>query len=116
MERIEEILTEDSVKQPYRDFFVRTSEFILKIRELVSEAEQRRLEKKSLGELEKLNYDLYRDILPEHYENSYANPTYAKEKLGEYGKLLSFLYTEIRGMIVYAYEHRKVEDVYKRQE
>lgn len=109
MERIEEILTEDSVKQPYRDFFVRTSEFILKIRELVSEAEQRRLEKKSLGELEKLNYDLYRDILPEHYENSYANPTYAKEKLGEYGKLLSFLYTEIRGMIVYAYEHRKVD-------
>ena len=32
------------------------------------------------------------------------------EKLGEtYGKLLSFVYTEIRGMIVYAFEERKTD-------
>lgn len=41
------------------------------------------------------------------YEYSYANPDYATEKLGEeYGRLLCFLYTELRGTLVYAYERR----------
>ena len=48
--------------------------------------------------------------MPENYEKSFANPDYAVEKLGEdYGKLLSFVYAEIRGMIVYAFEERKEE-------
>ena len=41
------------------------------------------------------------------YEYSYANPDYAVEKLGEeYGHLLCFLYTELRGTLYYAYERR----------
>lgn len=41
------------------------------------------------------------------YEYSYANPDYAVEMLGEeYGQLLCFLYTELRGTIAYAYERR----------
>ena len=50
---------------------------------------------------------LYEDILPEHYEVSFANPDYAVKELGEgYGQILSALYTEIRGDIVYAFEMR----------
>jgi hypothetical protein len=61
----------------------------------------------SLEELRTLNYDLYEDVLEDHYESSYAYPRYAVNKLGrKYGKLLSFLYTEIRGLIVYAFECR----------
>ncbi|OYO67636.1 leucyl aminopeptidase, partial [Lachnotalea glycerini] len=44
------------------------------------------------------------------FEHRYAVPSYAVKTLGEeYGKYLSFLYTEIRGMIVYAYELRLTE-------
>lgn len=107
MERIGKILGEQAVKEPVRDYFLRVSAFILQIKELVSLAEKDQLRQMSLTELEKLNRELYADILPENYENSYGNPRYAVEKLGKkYGKILSFLYTEIRGMIVYAYESR----------
>ena len=54
---------------------------------------------------------MYEDILPEHYETSYGNPEYAVKTLGEvHGRILSFLYTELRGMIVFAFEQR-MEDM-----
>lgn len=63
-----------------------------------------------LGELEKINEKLYEDILPENYDTSYGNPDYAVNMLGEdYGQLLSFLYSEVRGIIAYAYEDRMQE-------
>ncbi|MCC8136988.1 MAG: aminopeptidase [Clostridiales bacterium] len=66
----------------------------------------------TLQQCEEWNGRLYQDILPGNYENSYANPEYAEKMLGEgYGKLLSFLYTELRGMIVYVYERRFEEQV-----
>ena len=60
----------------------------------------------SIDEWKELNRDLYADILPENYKNSYGNPVYACEKLGEYGKDFSFLYAELRGIVVYAFEKR----------
>ena len=50
---------------------------------------------------------MYDDVLGEHYKTSYANPAFATEKFGiEYGRLLSFLYTELRGVISYAFEKK----------
>ena len=79
--------------------------------------EGKRFKRMSLSEMQELNRELYRDILPEHYDHSYANPAYAAEKLGaEYGSLLCFLYTELRGAIPCAFEMQAYdEDVYKRQ-
>lgn len=107
MERIASIVTEDTVKEPVKEYFKEVSLFLLKIKELVSVVEADKLKSLSLEELKALNHSLYEDILPENYDTSYANPKYAVEKLGQkYGKLLSFLYTEVRGMIVYAFEDR----------
>jgi hypothetical protein len=109
MDRIQEIMNEESVKEPYLDYFKKVASFILQIKELVSLAEHDRLSQMSLEELQNLNHKLYEDILPENYETSYANPRYATKILSKrYGKLLSFLYTEIRGMIAYGFEHRLV--------
>lgn len=97
IERIKRIQTEETVAQEYRDFFQKTAKFILEI-----DAVWKRhcLQKEE-------NQILYQDILGEHYENSYANPSYAVMQMGEeIGKLLSFLYTEIRGEIVYVYENK----------
>lgn len=55
--------------------------------------------------LQEINKNLYADILPEHYAESFANPDYAVCKLGCYGKLCSMLYAEIRAIISYAYEN-----------
>ncbi len=49
---------------------------------------------------------MYGDILPAAYGHCYGDPAYAVEKLGECGRYLSFLYSELRGMIVYAMEGR----------
>ena len=64
----------------------------------------------TLEEGRTLNHKLYADVLPENYETSYTNPAYAVKTLGEeYGKLLSYLYAEIRGDIIYAFEGRVLD-------
>jgi aminopeptidase len=107
-ERIREIAGEDSVREPFRDYFIKTADFIGMSTELFQKIEKGWLKSASKEELKEWNNKLYRDILPGHYQESYGNPAYAVSVLGEdYGQMLSFLYTEIRGMIVYAFEQRK---------
>lgn len=107
MERIQSMSEEQVIKEPYQDYFQKVQSFILKIGELVPIVSEDTMRLMSIEDLQKLNQNLYEDILIDNYEVSYANPKYAVDKLGKkYGKLLSFLYAEIRGMIVYAYEYR----------
>ena len=41
---------------------------------------------KNLEELQEQNHELYQDILPENYENSYGNPAYAQKNAGRIRK------------------------------
>lgn len=110
MERIREICTEEMNDKNFEDYFQKTAKFICRIEKLVEKIEQDWLKTATEGELKAENQALYEEILPEHYDTSYGNPDYAAAKLGtEYGKLLSFVYAEIRGMIVYAFEERKAD-------
>lgn len=106
-ERIREISGEEVVKEPYGTYFKTTAAFIMQVTDLHKKLQQGWLEGAELSELEANNQKLYEDILPQNYGHSYGNPTWAAETLGEeFGQLLSFLYTEIRGLIVFAYEDR----------
>ncbi len=108
MERIREICTEEMNDKNFEDYFQKTAKFICRIEKLLEKIENDWLKTASEEELQAENQALYEDILPEAYGESYANPDYAVEKLGsDFGKLLSFIYAEIRGMIVYAFEERK---------
>lgn len=110
MERIEQIKKEKTVPEPYRDYFIQMTEFIGLLKNLIEKLQDGSLETCSLLELQNWNYALYQDILPQHYENSYGNPSYAVSRLGEeFGALLSFLYTQIRCTIARAYEGRLLE-------
>ena len=83
------------------------ADFLLKMADLYELIGSGHAKDLSLDEWKTLNHSLYRDILPEHYEESYANPSYAVKKMGAvFGKILSFLYTEIRGEIIFAFEQR----------
>lgn len=110
MERIRQIRTEKTEQPGFDEYFRRTAEFICLAAEAAEKIENGWLKTAGEEELKIWNHRLYEDILPENYDNSFANPDYAVERLGkEYGQLLSFVYTEIRGMIVYAFEERKME-------
>ncbi len=109
-ERIAQIQTEESVKQPYLDYFRKVAVFVAKLQETFEMAELGKLSEESLEAAKERNRYFYQDILEENYETSYANPEYAVEKLGEeFGGILSFLYAELRGCIGYAYEKRLEE-------
>ncbi len=111
MERIREICAEEMNDKNFEDYFQRCAKFICYVNDLLGKIENDWLKTASEEELRAVNAVLYEDILPDNYDGSFGNPDYAVEKLGsEHGKLLSFLYAEIRGMIVYAFEERK-EDI-----
>lgn len=101
-ERVTGILSEEEVQAPYLDFFRRMAAFL----EQTIEAMEQDTRKMSLVELREQNRKLYEDILPENYGNSYGNPAYAAKVLGEYGQAFTFLYAELRGAVVYAFEKR----------
>lgn len=105
LERIREIPGESICGETYKDYFVKTAEFVLLMARTYELVEGGTLRQMGLEELKAQNRSLYADILPEHYGESYANPDYAVNRLGEsIGKCLSFLYAELRGMIPAAYE------------
>lgn len=105
-ERILNIRDERKVVEPYLDYFSKTTEFIEMIFSLNEEIESGQYHNHTLAELQRWSVRLYEDILKKHYDTSYGNPAYACARLGEYGQMLCFLYTEIRGMIVFAFEKR----------
>lgn len=109
-ERIALMEQEDSVREPYRAFFHKAASLVLMVKRVAELALVDKLTELSYKEQEGLNRALYEDIVGENYYYSYANPSFAAEKLGlKFGKLLSYLMTELRSIIIYAYECRLYE-------
>lgn len=107
IERIREIEKENVVGENFVQYFRRCALFILQVKETYDWVGSREYGEADLSLLQKRNREIYADILPENYADSYGNPDYAKETLQEYGQLLSFLYVQLREMIPYAYEQDK---------
>lgn len=110
MERISAIRMEETVQAPFCDYFQKVAEFLCqmeRVREALLSGETSAY---TLEQWQNQNAALYEDILPGRYETSYADPAYAVCTLGEtHGRILSFLYTELRGIIVYTFEQRLEE-------
>ena len=111
--RIREIPGEDfrgAELLPWKEYFTTVAKFLLLIEDTRQFLEQGKQATVTLEELQQRNRALYEDILPENYENSFANPAYAVKMLGEeFGALASFLYTEMRSLIGFTYEGRLEE-------
>lgn len=111
MERIHAIAEEETVPEPFCDYFRRVAGFLFQIEALKKTLESGAEKAFSIDQWKELNTSLYADILPcatnvcAGYEESYGNPAYAVKKLGDtHGRILSFLYAELRGLIVYTFE------------
>ncbi|MDE7248898.1 MAG: leucyl aminopeptidase, partial [Lachnospiraceae bacterium] len=99
-ERLSMIKEEKTLQGKYGDYFEKTADFLTMVCGIYEEIVEGKYRSRTLPELKESNYKLYEDILPENYENSYANPTYTVVCFGEeYGKLLCFLSAELRSVI-----------------
>ena len=109
IERIRKIETEKTVGEKFQGFFSKVAGFLLEIDGVNQLLENDGWKDLSFEEMQKENKKLYEDVLLENYGKSYANPDYAVEMLGEeYVKILSFLYTEMRGEIAYVFERKQL--------
>lgn len=116
IDRIKEIRTEEVVTEPFGAYFRSVAQFLLQMNEIHCHVRDGKVSEDTREELQRRNRELYQDIIPGAYEKSYANPHYAVECMGStFGGILSFLYAEMRSLIVYAYE-RKVFDMAIRME
>ncbi len=105
-ERIAGFKQEVSVREPLRDYFAAMADFIALVTKAAEAVHSGELYRMGLEELSGLNHALYEDILPEHYGTSYGNPSYAAQRLSEYGQLLSAVYSELRSLTACAFEGR----------
>ncbi|MGL5435806.1 MAG: aminopeptidase [Lachnospiraceae bacterium] len=109
MERIR-LFPSEQTAEPFHGFFAEMSRFAEQIDSLVKNQTQGKQDNLSMEALQQLNHQLYQDIVPEHYEVSYANPAYAANVLGnDVGVLLSSFYAQFRAAIILAYEFRFTE-------
>ena len=112
VDRVKDIIEvcDREISGEFVSYFRNVAKFIMKMDELKSLIDGNVIDKMSMEELEMLNRKLYSDVADENYETSFANPAYAVSVMGElYGRILSFLYVELRGLIVYAYEKRMAD-------
>lgn len=105
--RIREMQQDMDVPERFCGFFKEMTTYLNYVLTLHEKIREGWLEHAALSELQKNNEELYAGILPGAYESSYTNPAYAVRMLSEdYGRLLSFLAAEVRGIVAYAYEDR----------
>lgn len=110
LERIREIPGERLGDEELEAYFSFCAGFLMMIDDTVKFLADKGLETAPIEELARRNRALYEDILPEHYENSYGNPSAAERRLGEeLGQPLCFLYAELRSLIGFAFEGRLEE-------
>ncbi len=109
-ERIYQIPSEEAAEEPYRAYFRKTASFLARLIELYERFSSTGKEDITLDEWERINMDLYGDILPENYGNSMANPDALAALFDgttdalRFSQYLSWLAAEVRGAIPYVYE------------
>ena len=112
IDRIRQIPDESICEKQIQTYFWSMAEFVLLMDRAWNIVESGTLRRMMLEELQAFNQELYTDILPENYGSSYGNPDYAVDCLGEsMGQMLSFLYTELRGMIPAVFEQNRFDMV-----
>ena len=105
--RIREIAAGCSEELPdsLTDYFTKTAAFLDASALRYDMIREGKLYEFSMAELHAENHTYYQDVVPAHYKYSYANPAYAVEILGkEFGRILCFLYTELRSVRAYIFE------------
>lgn len=90
---------EDTVPEKFREYFKEQAERLLLIKNLYDMSEKGEYRNKTEEELKSINDMLHQEIR-DNYDESYLNPRYMMNKIGEeYGKYLLWLGVHIRNLI-----------------
>ncbi len=104
-ERLAMIRTEESVPEEYRAFFAEQAKKLLLIFDYAKEVADGTFYEQSLEHCTARFDELYRDVLPENYDTSFANPKYTVKLFGKrYGRLFGYLAAKLNAQIFYAAE------------
>ena len=104
-ERLASMETEETVREEYRDFFRTQAKKMLLLFDYVKETEAGIFLERSEAECRAYFDELYKEILPQNYGESYANPKYAVKRFGKrYGRLLTYVAAKLNAQIFYAAE------------
>ena len=76
-ERVAEIEEKPETEEKYKEYFRQTAQLLQKQTAVYDLWADDAIQKQSLKEAETCNQALYKDILGEAYQTSYANPDYA---------------------------------------
>ena len=107
MGRLEEIRDEHagSIGERYQDYFVQMADLLLNLYSVTQAAVEGKLSTMSEKDGIRLNRRLFLDVQEPDYEDSYGNPSYAAEKLGqEFGQVLSAVDAKLHGIYPYCME------------
>lgn len=105
--RIGEIKLQNKIDENLKSYFKDGAEFIELLKEITDKVYFKELNYLNIEEVKELNYKLYRDIIQENYKNSYANIEYSVKVFGEdLGRLLSYIYKNLRDKIESAYSYK----------
>ena len=113
--RIRGIAKEHAAASPFGDYFNSQAAFILYVENIYKMRQDGGFARLTTEALAEMNHCFYADILSETevwdgengYEKSYANPQWSTAMLGaDYGPMMAWLVTEIRGLIPLAFQGR----------
>ena len=106
-ERLRELPAEKGPDGRLGEFFLKEAAFLLEMDRLRISLLDGSWENVSGEELEKRNRELYGELAEDRYAGCPGNPSHMGRLFGEKcGAMLSMLYAELRGAIVYAFENR----------
>jgi len=101
-------LAERNNKKPnseWQDFFCQGATLILRAIQLEKLLSPNYFFTEKYEALKQQNYELHKEKFDENYANSYANPTHAFKCFGEFGKLNSYIFSQILMLPKYAFEY-----------
>ena len=109
-ERVASIHENPEVAETWLIYFHKEAGFLEQLQRIYEMQQMGCLKHRSLQQCMEDQEFFYRDIRPENYEESYLNPEYAAEQLGEKaGRMLCLLACELRSGIGAAFEGRLEE-------
>lgn len=105
MERIAQIVEKPEIQGEIGTYFKQTAAYLKNEYELLQKVLTKGISNETEQEGEENNRKFFGELLGDSYENSYANPAYACEKIGsEMGTLLAAIYHLMRNYLPTVYE------------
>jgi len=90
----------------HQQYLFAIADKILFFAELEKKINDEYYQKNSIEALQNTNLEFYREVKPENYGKSYANPEYCEEVFGEaFGPLFSAYYINYRNYVTFSFQH-----------